>query len=68
MIFEFKTARNQYGHRKYLYIDTKKKIYSTGCRKMIVEGIEVKTKDYNSIHKRLIESKEYSDKTYFDEW
>ena len=68
MILEFKTARNANGHRKYLYIDTEKKIYSTECRKMIMDGIEVKTKDYNSIHKRLIESKEYSNKTYFDKW
>lgn len=66
MILEFKTARNANGNRKYLYIDTDKKIYSTLCRKMIVDGIEIKSKDFNNLHGKLIESKEYIDKTYID--
>lgn len=47
MIFEFKTARDKYGHRKYLAIDTGAEIFSTQCRRMIPEGIEIKKKDYD---------------------
>ena len=66
MILEFKTARNQNGNRKYLYVDTDKKIYSTLCKHMIMDGMEIKTKDYNNLHKTLISAPEWTDKTYID--
>lgn len=54
MKLEFKTARNKTnGSRKYLYIDTEKKIYSTFCPRMIVDGIEIKTADYKALIKEL---------------
>ena len=49
MILEFKTKRNTYGHRNYLRIDTEKKEYSTFCRRIIVDGAEIKSTDMKSI-------------------
>lgn len=49
MLLAFMTARNQYGHRKYLAIDTDAKIYSVQCPRMVPFGIEVKTKDYKEL-------------------
>lgn len=61
MILEFKTKRNKTnGYRKYLCIDTGTKMYSRNDRRMITEGIEIKTSDYNELIKKLqlIEYKE----------
>lgn len=49
MVFEFKTPRNTNGHRKYLYVNTDTKLFSRECPRMIVEGIEIKTRDYNAL-------------------
>lgn len=49
MILEFKTKRNANGHRHYLRIDTDKKEYSNFCRKMTVEGIEIKANDMRDL-------------------
>lgn len=49
MDFEFKTARDIYGRRKYLWIIPDKKMYSTTCQKIIVDGIEIKTADYKAL-------------------
>lgn len=51
MIIEFKTKRNTNGHRNYLWIDTDKKEYSTFCRSIVADGVEVKDAD----RKNLIE-------------
>ena len=51
MIFEFKTKRDRNGNRKYLAIDTGAEIYSTQCRHMIVDGIEIKKEDYDYLIK-----------------
>ena len=53
MILEFKTKRNTNGHRAYLRIDTDKKEYSTFCRRMVVDGIEVKAADRKNLIKEL---------------
>lgn len=49
MLLEFKTKRNTYRHRNYLRIDTEKKEYSTFCRRMTVDGAEIKAADMKSI-------------------
>lgn len=49
MILEFKTKRNTYGHRNYLRLDTECKEYSTSCRRMTVDGAEIKAADMKSI-------------------
>lgn len=56
MIVEFKTKANSYGHRNYLRIDTDKKEYSTFCRRMVVDGIEVKAADRKNLIKELQEN------------
>lgn len=48
MIIEFKTKRNQYGHREYIRIDTDKKTF-TRMPSFIPEGIEVKMNDYREL-------------------
>lgn len=53
MIYEFKTARNINGHRKYLKIDTEEKRYTTVCREMIMDGIEIKAKDRKELIEKL---------------
>lgn len=54
MIFEFKTARSKTsGYRKYLCVDTSAEIFSRSCPFMIVDGIEVKTRDYNDLIEKL---------------
>ena len=44
MIIEFKTKRNEYGHRDYLRIDTDNKTY-TRQPHFIAEGTEIKKTD-----------------------
>lgn len=56
MIIEFKTKRNTNGHRNYLRIDTDKKEYSTFCRSMIADGVEVKEADRKNLIKELQEN------------
>lgn len=54
MIIEFKTARNKTnGYRKYLCIDTGPEIYTRNNPRMITEGVEIKTGDYNELIKKL---------------
>lgn len=53
MLMEFKTARNTYGHRRYLGIDTENRTFTTNCPKMITEGAELKTKDYRNLIEQL---------------
>ena len=54
MIIEFKTARNNVnGGRKYLCIDTGPEIYTRNDPNMITQGIEIKTRDYNELIKKL---------------
>lgn len=55
MIIEFKTARNTYGHREYLKIDTDKQTY-TRQPHFIAEGIEIKKTDYREMLGRLKEN------------
>jgi glycerol-3-phosphate cytidylyltransferase-like family protein len=49
MILQFITKRNTYGHRKYLGIDTNAEIYARQSPRMIVEGIEIKSGDMQSL-------------------
>lgn len=53
MILEFKTARNANGYRNYLKIDTEAKRYTTFCREMIMNGIEIKAKDRKELIEKL---------------
>ncbi len=53
MILEFKTARDKYGNRKYLCIDTGAELFSRNCRHMVAEGIEIKPRDYKELLARL---------------
>lgn len=56
MFMEFKTARNANGHRKYLRIDPETKTFTTECPYMIMEGIEIKSKDYKELLQRCAAS------------
>ena len=50
MILQFMTARNAYGHRKYLEIDTDRKVYATETAKWLSLDIPViKSKDLNAL-------------------
>jgi hypothetical protein len=50
MILEFKTkGNNTYGRRRYLAIDTEKGTYTTESPRMIVEGVEISTRDYKAM-------------------
>lgn len=53
MKLEFKTRRNQYGHRETLIIDTIDKAFTRKPQRMIPEGIEIKTRDYKDLVKQL---------------
>ena len=54
MLLEFKTSnKNTYGNRKYLAIDTNAEIYSTNSHRMIVDGIEIKSRDYKELIEKL---------------
>lgn len=54
MIIEFKTTnKNTYGRRQYLGIDTDKNIFSRNSSRMIIEGIEIKTRDYRDLITKL---------------
>lgn len=54
MIIEFKTTnKNTYGRRHYLGIDTDKNIFSRNSSRMIIEGIEIKTRDYRDLITKL---------------
>lgn len=48
MIIEFKTKRNEYGHRDYLKIDTDDKTY-TRQPHFIAEGAEIKKTDMREL-------------------
>lgn len=53
MILEFKTkGNNAYHRRKYLWIDTEKKEYSTEPTGFVIEGIEISTADYKELLER----------------
>ena len=49
MILRFMTKRNTNGNRKYLAIDTEKKVFCTRSWHMIPEGEEVSTKAIRNI-------------------
>ena len=48
MIIEFKTKRNEFGHRDYLKINTDNKTY-TRQPHFIAEGIEIKQRDLREL-------------------
>ena len=55
MILEFKTSnKNTYRRRKYLMIDTEAETYTTKSHSMIITGVEIKTKDYRELIKKLL--------------
>lgn len=62
MILKFKTARNANGHRKYLAIDTGAQTFTKICPYMIVDGIEIKTKDYNELIYKLVNMYGFTEK------
>lgn len=43
MILRFKTKRNGNGWRRYLALDTDKKVFTTECPRMIMDGEEITT-------------------------
>ena len=49
MILRFKTKVNSNGWRRYLAIDTDKKVFTTECRSMIKDGEEVTAKAIRNI-------------------
>lgn len=54
MILEFKTSnKNTYGWRSYLYIDTASGVFCRNCPYMVVDGIEIKTRDYKNLVEKL---------------
>lgn len=54
MILEFKTSnKNTYGRRNYLYIDTATGVFCRNCPRMVVDGIEIKTRDYKTLIDQL---------------
>ena len=55
-VMEFKTARNTYGYRKYLAFDANKKEFTRNNPRMITEGIEIKTRDYNELVGKLVDA------------
>lgn len=63
MILQFKTARNTNGNRRYLLIDTGAEIFTRNCPRFIMEGIEIKTRDYNELIKQL-ENNGFIEKAY----
>lgn len=53
MILQFKTALSRNGHCKYLAIDTGAAVFTRFNPRMIMEGIEIKTKDYRELIEQL---------------
>lgn len=53
MILQFKTARSQNGNRRYLAINTAAGTYTRNNPCFIMEGIEVKSRDYSELLKQL---------------
>lgn len=53
MLLVFKTGKNTYGTRKYLAIDTDSHVYTTTCHRFIVDGIEIKARDYKTLLENL---------------
>lgn len=56
MILQFKTPRNQNGNRRYLAIDTAAGTFTRKNPRFIMEGIEVKSRDYSQLIKELEKS------------
>jgi len=54
MIIRIMTKRTATGNRRYLIIDTSKRTYSRESDRMIFDGMEVKTRDYNAMVQQCI--------------
>lgn len=64
MILAFITARNKTnGSRRYLIIDTEKRVYARNCARMIPEGIEIAVSDYKALIIEL-NNNGYTEKDY----
>lgn len=53
MILQFKTPRNTNGNRRYLAIDTAAGTFTRNNPRFIMEGVEVKSRDYMELVKEL---------------
>lgn len=53
MILQFKTPRNKNGNRRYLAIDTAAGTFTRNNPRFIMEGIEVKSRDFTELVKEL---------------
>ena len=53
MILQFKTARNTNGNRRYLAINTAAGTFTRNNPRFIMEGIELKARDYSELVKQL---------------
>lgn len=53
MILQFKTPRNTNGNRRYLAIDTAAGTFTRNNPRFIMEGIEVKSRDFTELVKEL---------------
>lgn len=53
MILQFKTARNANGNRRYLAINTADGTFTRNNPNFIMEGIEIKSRDYMELVKQL---------------
>lgn len=53
MILQFKTPRNKNGNRRYLAIDTTAGTFTRNNPRFIMEGIEVKSRDFTELVKEL---------------
>ena len=51
MILRFMTKRNVNGNRRYLAIDTEKKVFTTLCFRMIPDGVEISATALKNIRK-----------------
>lgn len=61
MLMEFITRRNTYGHRNYIAIDADNKTYTTTCKKMIPEGIEINKSDYRALLEMVKNAADYKE-------
>ena len=53
MILQFKTARNANGNRRYLAINTAAGTFTRNNPHFIMEGMELKSRDYMELVKQL---------------
>lgn len=56
MIIRLMTKRSATGNRRYLIIDTSKRTFTRQSDKIIFDGMEVKSTDYNAMIQKCIDA------------